>query len=36
MNDELFQNLDRLATKQEQIEFWAMLKAWIIDKKGGK
>lgn len=35
MQDDLFENTDRLATREEQSRFWAMLKAWIINK-GGK
>lgn len=33
---DLFPDLNRLATKEEQIQFWAMLKAWIIDKQWKK
>lgn len=36
MNDELFQDLNRLATREEQARFWAMLKAWLIDKQARK
>jgi hypothetical protein len=36
MQDELFENPDRLATREEQAAFWAMLKAWLIDKQSKK
>lgn len=33
---DLFQDQNRLATREEQTRFWAMLKAWLIDKQNRK